>query len=138
MANNLMALDAGTTRVGVAVARADIRIPMALTTLSRIDPEFWLQLKKLVEEQAVGQLVIGLPRGLDGQETPQTTASRVFGAEASQQTGLPLAWQDEALTSVEAEANLKASGKAYSKADIDAHAAQLILADYLNAQAVKT
>jgi putative Holliday junction resolvase len=68
---------------------------------------------------------------LDGQETAQTKVVEAFGAELEQRFGVKVAWQDEALTSREAERLLKESGRPYEKGDIDAHAARLILEDYL-------
>ena len=44
---------------------------------------------------------------------------------------VPIAWQDEALTSVKAKETLQATQKPYNKADVDALAASYILADYI-------
>ena len=134
--NNILAVDVGSIRVGVALTRAGISIPVALKTLSRAEADFWQQLLNLIQEHDVGQLVIGLPRGLDGQETAQTGLVRAFGQELATHTTLPIEWQDEALTSVKAETTLKNSAKPYNKADIDALAACYILEDYLNSRPV--
>ena len=80
------------------------------------------------------QLVIGLPRGLEGQTTPQTEATQTFGSSLAEQLKLPVNWQDEALTSAQAEAELKARGKPYTKEAIDALSATYILEDYLRAK----
>lgn len=130
-ANNILGLDAGEKRVGVAMVRADVRVPVTLETLDRQAPDFWGQLTEVIKQNYIGQIVIGLPRGLDGQETAQTKYVREFAGELAGHFALPVHWQDEALTSVQAENILNASGKPYKKADIDALAASLILADYL-------
>ena len=83
-------------------------------------------------EEHVVQLVIGLPRGLAGQHTQQTRDVETFGQQIGQALHLPVAWQDEALTSVQAEQELHDRGKPYQKADIDALAATYILEDYLH------
>ena len=132
--NNVLGLDVGEQRVGVALLRAEVQIPLPLSTLQRSAEDFWGQLRKLVEGNQVATIVIGLPRGLDGQETGQTQAVRSFAAELQEQLNLPIVWQDEALTSVKAEETLQASGKAYEKPDIDALAASLILTDYAATQ----
>ena len=129
--SNLLALDVGDERVGIALARADVRIPVPVATLLRSEPAFWEQLSDIVSRHDVSQLILGLPRGLDGQETAQTAATRVFSDELARRTGLPIQWQDEALTSVKAEDMLKNTGKPYSKSDIDALAACYILSDYM-------
>ena len=131
--DNLLALDVGDERVGVALARSDVSIPVPLTTLLRSEPSFWEQLADIINQYEVGQLIIGLPRGLNGQETGQTAATRSFGDELSRRLGVKLKWQDEALTSVKAEAVLKNTGKPYVKSDVDALAACYILSDYMEA-----
>jgi putative Holliday junction resolvase len=103
---------------------------MPLTTLERTET-FWSELLQVMKQNDVDQIVIGLPRGLDGQETDQTAAAQAFGKELANQTNVPISWQDEAVTSVQAETVLKQQGKPYTKGDIDAVAASLILQDYL-------
>lgn len=131
MPNNVLALDVGEKRVGVALARAGLSVALPLVTLERQAADFWHQLLQTMKQNDVTELVIGLPRGLEGQETAQTVSAQAFGQELSSQTDVPIHWQDEALTSVKAEEILKNSGKPYEKGNIDALAASLILADYL-------
>lgn len=135
LTSNTLGLDVGEKRVGIALLRRSPRIPVALTTLERQAEDFWQQLTKIIQDNQIEQLVIGLPRGLNGQETDQTLAAQKFATELQKQIHLPLVWQDEAVTSIQAEEALKASGKPYEKADIDATAAQLILSDYLEGSA---
>lgn len=126
-----MALDVGGRRVGIAMAHAAVRVPIALTTLDRQNDDFWSDLKQLVAKHDIEHLVVGLPRALDGQETAQTRSVRAFVDELKTHVNLPFTLQDEALTSTKAEASLRATGKPYHKADIDALAASFILSDYL-------
>ena len=134
--NNLLALDVGSVRVGVAICVRDVVIARPLITLNRQDNDFWQQLIKLIADHSIGALVVGLPRGLDGQETDQTRSVRGFALELAEHTALPQHWQDEALTSVKAEEALRQRGGAYQKSDIDALAASYILSDYLQEQGV--
>lgn len=136
MGGSVLGLDVGEKRVGVALLRSSPRIPVALSTLERDSKYFWQQLKDLIDEYQIDKIVVGLPRGLNGQETAQTEATKVFAQELQVHITLPLVWQDESLTSVAAEAALKATGKPYDKGDIDATAAQLILSDYLEHETV--
>jgi putative Holliday junction resolvase len=129
-AKTILALDVGERRIGVAVASSVARLARPLTTL-RNDEKLWDELAQIVEQETVGTLVVGLPRGLEGQTTNQTETVQRFAVEAGSRLGIPVALQDEALTSVHAEAELKQRGKLTQKADIDALAATLILEDYL-------
>ena len=130
-ASNILALDIGEKRVGVALARSQVRVPVALETLERQAVDFWELLQKLLKDHEIDEIVLGLPRGLEGQETAQTKYVQDFAKELANHSSLPVHWQDEALTSVQSENILSKSGKSYEKADIDAVAASLILSDYL-------
>lgn len=85
----------------------------------------------LIAEQDASMLVIGLPRGMQSQETDQTRYVRDFVSQLKKVVRIPLYWQDEALTSQKAEAELAARKKPYSKGDVDALAATYILDDFL-------
>ena len=76
-------------------------------------------------------LVVGLPRGLDGQETAQTQTVRDFAAQLREHVAVPMFWQDEALTSQKAEDELSLRKKPFAKGDVDALAATYILDDFL-------
>lgn len=128
--NGLIALDVGAKRVGVAVASLASRLPRPLVTLTRDDTLF-TALDKIIVDEAVGALIVGFPRGMQGQRTAQTEAIEDFVAELHEHSSLPIAFQDEALTSKKAEAELEARGRNYKKGDIDALAATYILEDFL-------
>lgn len=120
-----LGLDYGEKRVGVAVN--DETIAQPLTTLVN-DQTLLERLQALIAQHNVAELVIGLPRNLDGDDTRQTAVVRVFATEALQPLGLPLHFQDEAVTSETA-----AAGGA-GKADLDQAAATIILQDFLDEQ----
>jgi len=132
-----LALDVGERRIGVALADAGVRFAHPLTTLERT-ADIFEQIKKLIDEHRAATIIVGLPRGLDGQTTEQTRRAEAFVDELQQHTDVPIRWQDEALTSVKAEAELKATHKqAYNKADVDALAATYILEDFIAEQHLK-
>ncbi len=130
MATNFLALDVGTKRVGVAVARGGVRIASPLTTLTN-DDGFWDSLQAVINTEDIGTVVVGLPRGLEGQDTAQTMYCRQFAENLERRFSLPVILQDEALTSVKAEEELQARGKPFEKGAVDALAATYILEDYL-------
>ncbi|MBA2279204.1 Holliday junction resolvase RuvX [Candidatus Saccharibacteria bacterium] len=130
--NNVMALDVGARRIGVAVASTLSRLasPVEFIDLKKT-PEAVYEIKKLIEKHKISTVVVGLPRGLDGQETAQTSTSRQFATYLSKNVSQPVVMQDEAGTSKEAVALLELRRKPYSKGDIDSEAAALILRDWL-------
>lgn len=128
---NILALDVGERRIGVAIANPIARIAQPLTTLQNDDQTF-NQLKELLSEHEVGTIVVGLPRGLEGQETGQTKYVREFNEKLKLQTSFKTVYQDETITSVMAEEDLKRTKKSYSKEDIDMYAAAHILQDFLD------
>lgn len=130
--NNVLALDVGEKRVGVALARAQVKVPVALETLDRQAEDFWDKLANLCKEYEIAEIVVGLPRNMEGEETEQTKATQRFAEELKERIELPLVWQDEAVTSVKAREVLEAGGKDFEKKDVDALAATIILSDYLS------
>jgi putative Holliday junction resolvase len=116
------------------VARADkiARLAIPLTTLQNNDKVFQT-LAKLCLENNADIIVVGLPRSLDGQETDQTSYTRSFADALQVENNIKIIFQDEAVTSKQAVAELVSRGKGYVKEDIDALAAAYILEDYLAA-----
>jgi len=89
------------------------------------------------EEDGVGAIVIGLPRRLDGTPTEMTPRVEQFARALGAKTSLPVALQDERLSSREAESRLALRDKDWRsrKAKLDAAAAAIILQDYLDGRA---
>jgi putative Holliday junction resolvase len=127
---SVLALDIGSARIGMALASQAARLATPAGALAN-DSLVIQQLRELCEREAVRHIVLGLPRGLSGQDTRQTAAVRAFGRKLVTHLALPISWQDEALTSAQAEAELTNRGKPYAKGDVDALAATYILEDYL-------
>lgn len=129
-ASSTLALDVGTKRIGVAIASAEAGLARPLATLPN-DAGFLEALRQIVLQEQVGTLVVGLPRGLEGQATAQTAYAEAFAGTLRAHLGLPVVFQDEAVTSAQAEAELRARGTRYNKEDIDALSATYILEDFL-------
>lgn len=135
-AGSLLALDVGERRIGVALANPIAKIASPLTTLIN-DVEVFSRLQELLEQHNVNTIVVGLPRGLDGQETGQTKSVRSFASVMEQKLAITPVFQDEALSSVASEEKLKQSHKTFKKEDIDMYAAAYILQDYLDNSSVR-
>lgn len=131
--DSFVALDVGERRIGVATAKTDVRIASPLTTLEN-GADIFEQIVTLFGEQHAVGVVVGLPLGMDGQETAQTHAVQKFVGELRGHCKLPMYWQDEALTSHKAEEELNGRGKPFAKGEVDALAATFILEDFLREQ----
>lgn len=128
-----IALDVGEKRIGVAVANTAVRIAVPMDTVE-VDGSELATILELVAKSAANTIVIGYPRNQAGEATSQTAAAVDFSQKLTtvlRDEAVTVTFQDESLTSVLAEQRLKSYGAAYTKADIDAHAAALILQDYL-------
>ncbi len=125
----LVSLDVGEKRIGVAVADLAVRIAVPLLTVE-VDGTEIEQIAKIVDQQGADTLVVGYPRNQSGDPTAQTNYVELF-AEKLEGLEVPIVFQDESVTSVMAEQQLIALGKPYTKGDIDARAASIILQDYI-------
>lgn len=128
VSKQLLSLDVGERRIGVAVADTAIRIPVALETIE-VDGSELTTIAKIVTLDNIDTIVVGYPRNQSGEPTAQTTYVLQFAQQLKDMA--PVVFQDESLTSVIAEQQLKADKRPYTKGDIDARAATLILQDYL-------
>ena len=94
----------------------------------------------IAEEYEVGQIVVGLPLGLDGKENDWCAEVRVMGDKLADRVGAPVAYVDERLTSVRAERGLQDVGlrrrQRREKGRVDAAAAQLILQAWLDSPGI--
>jgi putative Holliday junction resolvase len=115
-------VDVGSQRVGVARGSSAARIAQPVKTVPAATAIAELS---QMAAQADG-IVVGLPRGLDGQETAQTKQVREWAQLAKKQINKPFYWQDEALTSVAAKDRGALTG------EVDAVAASVILQDFLD------
>lgn len=133
----VLAIDYGDRRTGLAFSDAGGVLCGDAFTVEEWDA------RRLAERIAsecrardVGELVLGLPRNMDGTEGPRAAKSREFAALLRELTGLePRLW-DERRSSVEAHAILSANGKREKrhKRTVDALAAALILESYLGSR----
>jgi putative holliday junction resolvase len=128
-AHSVIALDVGERRIGVAHADTAVRFPVPYGTLD-VDGYEFERLREIVAELEPALIIVGFPRNQQGEETAQTQYIKEF-AKKLDAFQIDIIFQDESLTSVLAEKYLKSQNKPYTKADIDAHAAAIILGDYL-------
>ena len=132
----LLGIDPGSVRLGLAISDSERRLASPFLTYTRRDPvQDAAFLKRVVEEEEIGGIVIGLPIHEDGQEGAQAKAARVFGAWLEQAACVPCVFYDERFTTYIAEESLLEAGltKKQRKARRDRVAAQILLQTYLDA-----
>lgn len=126
--NNALGFDVGEKRIGIARVNMIARLPQPIKTIQN-NATLISQIASLIDENSPDVLIVGLPRNLNGEETAQTLYVKTFAHRNLSQFNIPIIYQDETLSSVAAEERLQ--GSAYHKSDIDAHAAVIILEDYI-------
>jgi putative Holliday junction resolvase len=132
----LLGVDFGSVRVGLAVTDAGRSIASPLATyIRRGQAQDAAYFRRLVQEEEIGQIVVGLPLHLDGREGQKAIEARAFGRWLAGITSLPVIWYDERFTTVEAESHLLTAGLTNKrrKDRRDRVAAQILLQTYLDA-----
>ena len=130
----IMGIDYGDARTGVAIS--DLLCTIVGSTYvvpSRNREKAIADIVRLAKENQVGQIVVGLPRNMDGSEGPRAELCRAFAEQLRQAAGLPVAMWDERRTTVEAH-NILSQHNYHGKKrkeTVDAVAASLILEGYL-------
>lgn len=134
----IMGLDVGSKTVGVAISD-----PLGFTAqgleIIKIDEESgdfgFDRLAELVKEYKVDKFVVGLPKNMNNTSGPRVEASQAYGDKITELFNLPVEYQDERLTTVQAERMLVEQAdisRGKRKKVIDKLAAQLILQNYLD------
>jgi putative Holliday junction resolvase len=136
----ILAVDVGGRRVGLAISDASRTLARPLETLTIANEADAVdRVARRIEEldqedEGIATIVVGMPSSLDGTPTPQTARVLAFIALLKSRTALPIATEDERLTSREAESRLARREKDWRKrkARLDAAAAAVFLQDYLD------
>ena len=129
-----LAVDLGDRRTGLAAGDDVVRLvqPVEVLQVPR-GPALLDALARAVERHGPDALVVGLPLNMDGTEGGAAKSVREFGALLSERTRLPVHYQDERLTSFEADERMARSGRTHrEKRELrDALAACAILEGFL-------
>jgi putative holliday junction resolvase len=136
IAGRLLGLDYGTVRIGLAITDPDriLASPLATYTRKSVEEDA-AQIVKIVADNHVVALVVGLPIHSDGRESDKSREAREFGAWLTCVTKLPVIFWDERFSTARAEDALigaKLNPRARKKRR-DRVAAQMILQAYLDA-----
>lgn len=130
----IMGIDYGDARTGIALSDLRCMIVGSTTVIpSRNTDKALADIVRLAKENEVGEIVVGLPRNMDGTEGPRAQLCREFAQLVGEATGLPIQMWDERRTTVEAH-NILSEHNYHGqkrKNTVDAVAASLILEGYL-------
>jgi putative Holliday junction resolvase len=132
----LLALDYGSKFIGLATFCVN-RDPFP-TPFGRIanvsEAKVLQELKQILSDEMVDEIIIGLPHLTDGKKTSSTERAQAFIGLIRSQIGLPVHEQDETLSTYEAESRMKNSPRynfQVNYSHIDAVAASVILEDFV-------
>lgn len=129
----VLAVDFGRKRLGLALSDPTGTVAGPVPAIQRKGDAWWGELLELIRAQDVGEVVVGLPRNMDGSYGPSAEICRKFAAELQQRCGLTPFLQDERLTSKAASSTLREGGlsERQQRGKLDSVAASLLLQVYL-------
>jgi putative Holliday junction resolvase len=134
----ILAIDFGTKITGLArFCEGRDMSPYPYGSLKYVnDDKLISEILNIVKESSTEIAVLGVPKLLDGTETSMSKKIRDFGQKLEDKLGsIPLFFQDESLSTFEAEERMRESPRYNFKVDkkqIDALAASIILEDFLS------
>lgn len=108
-----LGIDYGEVRLGLAMANSIAKLPSTYSILPN-DQQTIEKLQKIIVDEKIDKIVVGLPRDMSGRETKQSESTREFAANLMSQVDKPLVFADESLSSVRAAdvlSHRKLSGK---------------------------
>lgn len=117
---NILAIDYGTKNIGLARASTDVKVALPFGRVGKIE-----ELIKLIKQEKIEKLVVGLPLGLNGQENKNTARARKFAKELEKETVMPLEFITEVFSS-------QAADRMSGGASRDEKSAMIILQSYLD------
>jgi len=130
-----LGIDIGKKRIGVAICDPLLITTRSLIALAR-EPENMAiaQIAKICKEYAITTVVAGLPYNMDGTLGEQAKDCQDFAKKLEVNAKLEVCFEDERLTSFEAEQILASQGKKYTKNKelVDMMSAELILRQFIN------
>lgn len=131
----ILSVDYGRVRTGIAICDRREIIASPVTVITEVRQEILAEkIAGIAAEKRAEQIVVGLPRNMDGSEGESAQNVRAFAGILKEKSGLEIVFRDERCTTVTAHEYLNMTdtkGKK-RKAVVDSVAAVIILEDYLN------
>ena len=130
-----LGLDIGDKRIGVALSDPEGILASPFTIINCKDERLDIEaITSIISQKQVKQIIVGLPRSMDGSIGKQAEKVKTFTQKLCEHTEVPVQFRDERLTTVSAKRLRQAVNrkKTREKARYDAIAAALILQGYLD------
>ena len=121
-----MGIDYGSKRIGIAVSDDEGRMAFPSGIIANAGKIIIKEIIGRIKKENIGVVIIGLPLGLDGQETAQTRTTKLFISALAEAIHVPIETENEMFTSRMAEESGMRNGY------VDASSAALILQSYLD------
>lgn len=128
---NYLGIDWGSAKLGIALAHGETKTALAYATLPN-DATLESTLRRILHDEAVGTIVIGLPKRRSESAGQSTHPAQAFGERLAERFALPVVFADEMFTSRLAQDVLVAQGYKESSQKDDAEAAKILLQDWLD------
>ena len=130
----VLGLDLGQSRIGVAISDPEGRVAVPLGTIRTGAPQDVKAISAVVRENGVALVVVGLPLAMSGHRGEAADHAEKFAAALEGVLAVPIVFQDERLTTVQAERALSDAGmKGRRRREVvDQSAAAIILQSYLD------
>jgi putative Holliday junction resolvase len=133
----ILALDHGTKRVGLALSdeTATIAQPLEFLAAEPMD-QFLARLKAIIDDRNVEEILIGLPRNMNGTYGPAAEKAQELATRLRAEFSIPVKMWDERLTSTQANRYLIEAGmrRDKRKTKVDQTAAAILLQSYLDSR----
>ena len=133
----ILCLDVGDKKIGIAVSDPTGIIAQGVKLYRRdVIRKDMAELKKIVDEYEVNEIVIGLPKDLSGEIGKKAKEIMVFSEEVKKHITLPVILWDERFSTNEAHQIFEMANVSHKKRRpfLDVMASQLILQGYLDAR----
>ncbi len=131
----VLGIDHGTKRVGLAISDEMAMIAQPFEFLdAQPTAKLLSDLQEIITQRSVGEIIVGLPRNMDGSYGPAAEKVREFVEALKQVVTVPIKMWDERLTSAQANRVLIQGGvrRAQRKLKVDQTAAAILLQSYLD------
>ncbi|HNV97185.1 MAG TPA: Holliday junction resolvase RuvX [bacterium] len=125
---NYLGIDYGTSKIGLAISDSETKVCLPYKILS--EGEFWNLISDILKEKNIDEIVLGIPRNLNNQDTKQTEITMNFFDKLKGEINKPVYLEDERMTSKFANNLKKNIGMKNLGAEDDSSAA-LILDSFL-------
>lgn len=122
----ILAIDYGRSKVGLAMGEVSVRIAFAYKTLPN-DNNFFDNLTKIIAKEEIKKIVIGLPGHNNFKNSAETQAIKKLGEKIESELNLPVEYHEEMFTTQMARNNLKETGMKNLEQSDDQESARIIL-----------